>query len=82
MSNDGDDHTDEFVRECLDDWTARFLTNGLAYDDLERLKRRIDSWDQWCPEFRAVGDRHVELGEEALDRDAPESAGDHFVDAA
>lgn len=77
-----DDRGMAFARECLDNWTPRFVTNGVDYNELERVKARIDGWGDWCATFRDLGHAHVESGEAALDREDTESAAGHFVDAA
>ena len=73
---------DEFVRECFESWAPRFVTNGMDYNDLQRVEARIDGWDEWCPEFRALGDEHYALGEEAEEAGNTESAAGHFQDAS
>lgn len=71
-----------FVSESLDKWAPRFVADGADYNDLERLKGRIESWEDWCAAFRAMGDEHAALGEDALERGKRISAGDHFTRAA
>ena len=73
---------DDFVSECFESWAPRFVTNGMDYNDLERIEGQIDSWEEWCPAFRDLGDEHAELGEAAIERGSPESAAGHFKMAA
>lgn len=77
-----DERGQEFVEECLAKWTPRFVANGVDPNDMQRMVDRIDSWDEWCAEFRAFGDSHAELGEAAEERGDLESAGTHFTQAA
>lgn len=72
----------EFATESLEKWTPRFVANGIDYNDLARLQDRIETWADWCGEFAAVGDDHVQLGEDALDRGHERAAGRHFTQAA
>lgn len=82
MAGDATTKSEEFVNESLTTWTPRFVANGIDYNDLARLRERIDGWEEWCDEFAAMGDHHAELGEDAEDRGDLESAGDHFTQAA
>lgn len=71
-----------FVAESLSNWTPRFVSNGIDYNDLRRLEGRIDDWSEWLDEFAAVGREYERLGEDALDRGDEESAAEHFVRAS
>lgn len=71
-----------FVEECFEAWTSRFIANGVDGNDLGRLRDRIETWAEWCPAFRDLGEAHAGLGESALDRGDTESAGEHFRAAA
>jgi 2,6-dihydroxypseudooxynicotine hydrolase len=82
MGDDGTDRGRDFAAESLENWTPRFVANGIDPNDLERLRDRIESWTDWCGAFAAVGDEHVALGEAAEDRGDTESAGGHFAQAA
>lgn len=76
------EHSAAFVEESLGNWTPRFVANGIDHNDLQRLRERIDGWEDWCREFSAVGEDHATLGEAALDRGDVESAGEHLTRAA
>ena len=71
-----------FAAEALEDWTPRFVSNGITHADMELLAERIDSWAEWCEEWETVGDDHYELGEEAEADGYTETAAGHFVRAA
>lgn len=76
------DGSASFATESLANWTPRFVSNGIDYNDLQELSARIDGWSEWLDEFSAVGERYERLGEEALDRSDTESAAEHFVRAS
>lgn len=71
-----------FAIESLEKWTPRFVANGIDYNDLTRIRERIDDWTDWCHEFVAFGEDHVALAEDALDRDDEVAAAGHFRQAA
>ena len=77
-----DDTGEAFVAESLSKWTPRFVANGIDINDMDRLRERIDAWEEWCPEFVAFADERAALGEEAEERGDLESAGEHFTHAA
>lgn len=72
---DPDTRGERFVAESLDKWTARYVANGLVRYDVDRLKRRIDDWSEWCAAFGRIGAEYEALAEDALETDDAESAG-------
>ena len=73
---------DGYIEETLDNWTPRFVANGVDYSDLRRLQGEIETWRDWCHAFRGMGDEHEELGEEALGAGDDLGAGRHLARAA
>ena len=56
-------------------FTPRYIATGVDPNDLERLKARIERWDDWCRIWSEEAAAHAQLGLEALD-------GRHLVTAA
>ena len=70
-----------FVAESFEKWAPRYHANGLPAGDLERLREELSSWEAWPRTFADVGDRYVELGEEAAAAGHELTAGQHLVQA-
>lgn len=73
---------DERVESAIAHWGPRFTTNGVAVADFERVTRGLQSWDDWCAAWSAVGVEHEELGRIASAEGRLTSAGQHFAQAA
>jgi 2,6-dihydroxypseudooxynicotine hydrolase len=74
--------TDERVEAAIRHWAARFIANGVDYNDFVRTTGSIDSWDQWLDAWTATADVHADLAEQALDRGRLRSAGEAYLRAA
>jgi len=77
-----DERGREFVEDRFDRWWTRFLAKGLDRYDLQNLRAEIETWDEWCEAFAAVGEDHAELGREAEATGNSASAGEHFLRAS
>jgi dipeptidyl aminopeptidase/acylaminoacyl peptidase len=55
------------VQRVLDAWTARFLRVGIFMEDINATVARIDTWDDWCPEWLKTAQMHEELADKWLD---------------
>jgi dipeptidyl aminopeptidase/acylaminoacyl peptidase len=73
---------DELVERVLRVWTPRFLRVGILMEDLSELAKRIDTWDDWCPEWIKVAEVHEQLGEQWLELDDELSAIEAFQRAS
>lgn len=73
---------DERVASAIANWAPRFTTNGVAVSDFERVTESLDSWDDWCATWSAVGAEHEEIAAEALAQERWRSAGQHYAQAA
>ena len=58
--------TDPIVAEVVGTWLTRFLNSGVTYSDLAQLLEHVQTWDDWLPAWRAVGDRYSRQAEEWL----------------
>jgi pimeloyl-ACP methyl ester carboxylesterase len=56
---------DADVQAALDHWAPRFIQNGVDYNDFVRTVKRIDTWDQWLPEWSRTADEQAEFAQEA-----------------
>ena len=45
----------------------RFIANNVDYSDLQRIKARLESWDDWCRVWSETGAEHEALAEAALE---------------
>jgi dienelactone hydrolase len=73
---------DERVRSAIENWSPRFVTNGVDLNDFLRVTGSIERWDDWCREWSACGEMHARLGEEAEAERCYVSAAQHFLHAA
>jgi 2,6-dihydroxypseudooxynicotine hydrolase len=67
---------------AISHWAPRFTTNGVTAGDFERITSGLESWDDWCAAWSAVGAEHEQLGREALAAGRERSAGAHLSQAA
>lgn len=58
---------DALVQRVLDVWTPRFLRVGISLEDLNETVARIDTWDDWCPQWIRTAETHEQLAEKWLD---------------
>ena len=56
---------DAEVQAALDHWAPRFIQNGVDYNDFVRTVRRVETWDQWLPEWSRTADEQAEFAREA-----------------
>ncbi len=73
---------DERVAMAISHWAPRFTTNGVTAGDFARITGGLDSWDDWCAAWSAVGAEHEQLGRDALASGWALSAGAHLSRAA
>jgi hypothetical protein len=73
---------DELVERVLRVWTPRFLRVGIIMEDLAELTERIDTWDDWCPEWIKTAQVHEQLAEKWLASGDELSAAEAFQRAS
>jgi pimeloyl-ACP methyl ester carboxylesterase len=73
---------DERVQAAVTHWAARFIANGVDYNDFVRTTAAVDRWDEWLPAWTATAEIHLELAEQARARGADRSAGEAYLRAA
>ncbi len=70
------------VQMAASHWKPRFVANGVDMNDFERVLAATTEWADWAPNWKAVGDMHRELAEEATARGRTVSATEAFQRAA
>jgi dienelactone hydrolase len=70
------------VQMAASHWKPRFVANGVDMNDFERVLAATTEWADWGPNWKAVGDAHRALGEEAAARDRVVTATEAFQRAA
>lgn len=63
-------------------FTPRYLATGVDPNDLDRLKARIERWDDWCRIWSEEGAMHARLGLAALDARRMITASECFLRAS
>ena len=70
------------VQLAVSHWKPRFVANGIDVNDFERVQAATTEWVDWAPGWKAVGDMHRELAEEAAGRGLVVTATQAFQRAA
>lgn len=73
---------EERVQSAIDNWAPRFISNGVDYNDYQRLAARIERWEDWSREWSSCAATHEQLGEQAEAQADYLSAGFHYFQAA
>ncbi len=73
---------EERVTSAIENWAPRFIANGVDSNDLLKLTRTIQRWEDWSPSWSALANEHEHMGEQAEASRDYESAGEHFLSAA
>jgi len=62
--------------------TPRYLATGVDPNDLQRLVRRIERWDDWCRIWSDEGARHEDLAIEAAKRGRNVTSAEAYLRAS
>ncbi|MDB5864119.1 MAG: hypothetical protein JWO70_1925 [Betaproteobacteria bacterium] len=73
---------DRNVTVALDRFTWRMLSQYVSQWDFDRLKKKIESWDQWCVEWSREAQRYSDMAGAALAEGNRTTAGQHYIRAA
>ena len=57
---------DKQVQEAFYHWMPRFMANNVDYNDLQRIRADLHSWDDWCWAWSAMGAEHERQADEAV----------------
>lgn len=66
---------DAEVETALRHWAPRLIQNGVDYNDMVATVARIDTWDQWLPEWNRTADEQADFAREADAAGHPQTAG-------
>lgn len=66
---------DAEVETALRHWAPRLIQNGVDYNDMVATVARIDTWDQWLPEWNRTADDQADFAREADAAGHPLTAG-------
>lgn len=70
------------VQLAVSHWKPRFVANGIDVNDFERVQASITEWAEWAPSWKAVGDVHRGLAEDAEAHGRTVSATEAYQRAA
>ena len=73
---------DARVQAAIDHWASRLITNGVAFNDFQRVTSSLEAWDDWLDAWTAVGDEHRARAEEAAAAGRNVSAAEAYQLAA
>ena len=73
---------DRNTEVALDRFTWRMLSQHVSPWEFEQLKKRIQSWDQWCEEWSREARKHTEIADKAAAAGHNLTAGESYVRAA
>jgi 2,6-dihydroxypseudooxynicotine hydrolase len=73
---------EERVQIEIENWAPRFIANGVDANDVQRLTKHIERWDDWSQEWSACGKIHERMGELAEAESNYQSAAYHYLHAS
>jgi 2,6-dihydroxypseudooxynicotine hydrolase len=73
---------DRNTQVALERFTWRMLSQYVSPWEFERIKEKIQSWDQWCEEWSKAARKHADIADTALAGEHKLTAGTAYVRAA
>jgi pimeloyl-ACP methyl ester carboxylesterase len=73
---------DERVQAAIDNWAPRFVSQGVDFNDFQRVTAGLESWPEWLPAWVENGDRHAARAREAEEKGRTRTAGEAWNHAA
>jgi 2,6-dihydroxypseudooxynicotine hydrolase len=73
---------DRNTQVALERFTSRMLSQYVSPWEFERIKEKIQSWDQWCEEWSKAARKHAEIADKALAEGHKLTAGTAYIRAA
>jgi dienelactone hydrolase len=73
---------DHFVDTAFRLFTWRILSNFVSPWELEQIRKNLESWDDWCAEWSRWAQKHIKIGDEALESGHLLTAGNAYIRAA
>jgi pimeloyl-ACP methyl ester carboxylesterase len=73
---------DERVEAAIANWGPRFASNGVDFNDFQRVTSRVETWAEWLPAWVANGDAHAARARDAEEKGRLVTAGEAWNHAA
>jgi pimeloyl-ACP methyl ester carboxylesterase len=73
---------DERVQAAIDNWAPRFVSQGVDFNDFQRVTATVETWPEWLPAWVENGDVHAALAREAEELRRTRTAGEAWNRAA
>jgi pimeloyl-ACP methyl ester carboxylesterase len=73
---------DERVEAAISNWAPRFVSQGVDFNDFQRVTAGLETWPEWLPAWVANGDMHAERAREAEEQGRTLTAGQAWNHAA
>ena len=73
---------DERVQAAIDNWAPRFVSQGVDFNDFQRVTARVETWPEWLPAWEDNGDMHADRAREAEELGRTLTAGQAWNRAA
>jgi pimeloyl-ACP methyl ester carboxylesterase len=73
---------DERVQAAIDNWAPRFVSQGVDFNDFQRVTSAVETWPEWLPAWVANGEMHAGLAREAEERGRTRTGGEAWNHAA
>jgi pimeloyl-ACP methyl ester carboxylesterase len=73
---------DRNTEVALERFTWRMLSQYVAPWDFELLRKKIQSWDEWCEAWSEAAERYRDIGEKAATEGNGRTAGAAYIRAA
>ena len=72
---------DAKIEAAIANWAPRFTSQGVDYNDFVRTTTGLEHWEEWLDAWRATGDVHTQLAQDAEAKGRALSAGEAYVRA-
>ena len=73
---------DERVEAAIANWAPRFVSQGVDFNDFQRVTAGVERWSEWLPAWVANGDMHAKRAREAEEQGRTLTAGQAWNHAA
>jgi len=73
---------DERVQAAISNWAPRFVSQGVDFNDFQRVTAGLETWPEWLPAWVANGDAHAGRAREAEEQGRTLTAGQAWNHAA
>jgi len=73
---------DERVQAAIDNWAPRFVSQGVDFNDFQRVTAKVETWPEWLPAWVENGDLHARRAREAEEAGRALTAGQAWNHAA